>query len=312
MNNTYLCHYGVKGMKWGVRRYQYKNGSLTPEGMERYGVKTRKITARKFQYENGVLNERGKEEYRKRLEKIDTDKWASSNGNAKLEVLVDEINKTGIIPKGTIVYRQTQGPEKLGHDRKYVTLSLDASLEYSNPDMLVGGLSDNPRSYVYKTKRPLKIATDTEVENFVFSQYPEQESYLRALRDGRNYIYENLNRRKSVSDYGINRTSKDSIDALAMSYKDKVDHHLHKYFRHIWHDSDANADNPAILYKLPSKTHAHFAKLGYDAISDIEDGGLQNGDYYPVVILDPKKSLSVEIDMPEYRFWNYWKEHKDD
>lgn len=31
-----LMHYGTLGMKWGVRLYQYKNGSLTPEGKERY------------------------------------------------------------------------------------------------------------------------------------------------------------------------------------------------------------------------------------------------------------------------------------
>lgn len=31
-----LMHHGIKGMKWGVRRYQNKNGSLTPEGKKRY------------------------------------------------------------------------------------------------------------------------------------------------------------------------------------------------------------------------------------------------------------------------------------
>ena len=31
-----LYHYGVKGMKWGVRRFQNKDGSLTPAGKRRY------------------------------------------------------------------------------------------------------------------------------------------------------------------------------------------------------------------------------------------------------------------------------------
>lgn len=32
-----LQHHGILGMKWGIRRYQNPDGSLTPEGKKRYG-----------------------------------------------------------------------------------------------------------------------------------------------------------------------------------------------------------------------------------------------------------------------------------
>lgn len=34
--SDYLIHYGVLGMKWGVRRYQNKDGTLTLAGKKRY------------------------------------------------------------------------------------------------------------------------------------------------------------------------------------------------------------------------------------------------------------------------------------
>lgn len=38
-----LQHHGVKGMKWGIRRYQNEDGSLTPEGEKRYEKSLSKV-----------------------------------------------------------------------------------------------------------------------------------------------------------------------------------------------------------------------------------------------------------------------------
>ena len=50
-----LYHYGVKGMRWGVRRYQNEDGSLTDKGRKRY-----------IDYSTGELTKNGK----KRLAKV--------------------------------------------------------------------------------------------------------------------------------------------------------------------------------------------------------------------------------------------------
>lgn len=42
--HCYLAHHGIKGQKWGVRRFQNPDGSLTAEGRARYGYVISKPT----------------------------------------------------------------------------------------------------------------------------------------------------------------------------------------------------------------------------------------------------------------------------
>jgi hypothetical protein len=45
--SNYLVHHGIKGQKWGIRRYQNKDGTLTDKGKARYERDVRENKAKK-------------------------------------------------------------------------------------------------------------------------------------------------------------------------------------------------------------------------------------------------------------------------
>ena len=69
MSDNELLHYGIKGMRWGIRRYQNPDGSLTPTGKRRLEKadikwakkKTDKITAQAKKASQKELDAYGKE-----------------------------------------------------------------------------------------------------------------------------------------------------------------------------------------------------------------------------------------------------------
>lgn len=52
-----LYHYGIKGQKWGVRRFENEDGTLTPEGRERYGIGSKSPTSKQIRRLESDLKE---------------------------------------------------------------------------------------------------------------------------------------------------------------------------------------------------------------------------------------------------------------
>lgn len=64
MENNELYHHGIKGQKWGRRRFQNKDGTLTPAGKKRYERDAMEKGYKNFDEGSGVYykkNKKGRE-----------------------------------------------------------------------------------------------------------------------------------------------------------------------------------------------------------------------------------------------------------
>lgn len=127
---SYLVHHGIKGQKWGVRRYQNSDGTLTAEGRTRY-----------------------------RLEKSKSVKNLNDvrSGSISYDELKEYQYSGGVMPKGSSVYRVTHSENESSNGRKYVSFVdsdrdgykySDYFLDYSGPNY----------EYTYEATKDLKIA----------------------------------------------------------------------------------------------------------------------------------------------------------
>lgn len=103
-NNNELYHWGIKGQKWGVRRFQNKDGSLTSAGRKRQKRNMSQDAKEAYSLKKKKVSELSNSELKRLNERQNLERTYKQNNKSKIVVglaaagtAISVLNKIGSI-----------------------------------------------------------------------------------------------------------------------------------------------------------------------------------------------------------------------
>lgn len=125
MENNTLSHHGIKGQKWGFRRFQNRDGTLTPAGKKRYAQEMERLKK-----EEKIL--KNKQRTKAQLDKLDAKRKEIEEQKKALKGKASKTDDEREIPAENV--RKAVGKKKIkdmtDEELKAITDRLDLERKY--------------------------------------------------------------------------------------------------------------------------------------------------------------------------------------
>ena len=156
-HSSELYHHGILGMKWGVRRYQNKDGSLTAAGRKRYA----------------------KEEY-KNNKKIAKEKYRAAKESADRQYESDTVEKRQALDQ-----EKERFAEKNAETNRHYERKIRAQENIRNKAKEEMDFWEDPDSYFYQENQEKYINANTKISelkaNKTYDEYTNRLLYNAAV-----------------------------------------------------------------------------------------------------------------------------------
>lgn len=251
-----IAHHGIQGQKWGVRRFQNPDGSLTDEGRRRLGYDDNRVFKDEWKHDRVIA----KGTKTTRVIKVDPDDYAMRAGD-------DEYyDDPKLVKKYREMALKDRDEKEKKYQDKYMSVIDKPIYEKQNRGdaFYLNWFGDSGWDYdevvvdEFVAKKPLKVAAGEKVINEIIKNIGDQK-----LEAAYNTI--------------------DSLDKRTWAFgKDNPEG---------YYSNKSRLKNLTMEYttnkELFNKVNSSLKKLGYDAVMDVNDSDSES----PVIVFDSDKNF---------------------